>query len=91
MKQHILNFFKGFGMGAANVIPGVSGGTIALITGIFEELIDSIKSLDLKAIKLLFTGKFKAFAEYINLGFLIAVFLGVGISVFSFYCNHYNM
>ncbi len=76
-------FFKGMGMGAANVIPGVSGGTIALITGIFEELIDSIKSFDLKAFKLFFTGKFKQFAEHINLNFLIAVFLGIGISILS--------
>lgn len=70
-------------MGAANVVPGVSGGTIALITGIFEELIDSIKSFNLQAIKLFFTGKFKEFAKYINLNFLIAVFLGVAISILS--------
>ncbi len=83
MKKYFLLFFKGLAIGAANVIPGVSGGTIALITGIFEELIDSIKSLNLKAIKLLFTGKFKEFAKHINLNFLIAVFAGVGISIFS--------
>ena len=70
-------------MGAANIIPGVSGGTIALITGIFEELIDSIKSFDLTAIKLLFTGKFKEFAKHVNLWFLIAVFGGAVLSVFS--------
>ena len=83
MKNYILLFFKGIAMGAANIIPGVSGGTIALITGIFEELIDSIKSLNLKAAKLLFTGKFKEFAKYINLNFLIFVFSGVGVSIFS--------
>ena len=82
-KDYIILATKGMAMGAANVIPGVSGGTIALITGIFEKLIDSIKSLDLKAIKLLFTGKFKQFAEHINLGFLLAVFLGIGISIIS--------
>lgn len=70
-------------MGAANVIPGVSGGTIALITGIFEELIDSIKSFNLTAVKLLLSGKLKAFAAHINLNFLIAVFLGIGISIVS--------
>lgn len=74
---------KGIGMGAANVIPGVSGGTIALITGIFEELIDSIKSFDLKAAKLLFTGKLKEFSKHINLGFLVSVFLGIGVSIYS--------
>lgn len=74
---------KGAGMGAANVIPGVSGGTIALITGIFEELIDSIKAFDLKALKLLFTGKLAEFVRHINLWFLVAVFLGVAISIIS--------
>ncbi|MFH2095569.1 MAG: DUF368 domain-containing protein [Bacteroidota bacterium] len=83
MKNFIVLFFKGIGMGAANVIPGVSGGTIAFITGIFEKLINSIKSLDLKAIKLLFTGKFRDLAAHINLGFLIAVFLGIGVSILS--------
>lgn len=71
------------GMGAANVIPGVSGGTIALITGIFEPLIDSLKSINSQAIKLFFTGRWKDFANHIQLEFLIAVFLGVGISLFS--------
>ncbi len=84
MKQYILLFLKGLAMGAANVIPGVSGGTIALITGIFEELIDSIKSLNIKAAKLLFTGKLKEFTEHINFYFLISVFAGIGISIFSF-------
>lgn len=70
-------------MGAANVIPGVSGGTIALITGIFEPLIDSLKSINSEAFKLFFTGHWKEFARHIKLEFLIAVFLGVGISLFS--------
>lgn len=83
MKEFIILIFKGVGMGAANVIPGVSGGTIALITGIFEKLIDSIKAFDLKALKLIFSGKFKEFANHVNLSFLIAVFIGVGVSVFS--------
>ncbi len=83
MKKYIGLFFKGVGMGAANVIPGVSGGTVALITGIFEKLIDSIKSFDLTAITLLFTGKFKRFAMHVNLDFLFVVFLGIGISIFS--------
>ncbi len=82
-KDYLSLLFKGIGMGAANVIPGVSGGTIALITGIFEELIDSIKSFDLKAIQLLFTGRLKEFSKHINLGFLVSVFLGIGISIYS--------
>lgn len=84
MKEYISLFLKGLGMGAANVVPGVSGGTIALITGIFEKLIHSIKSFDLKALKLLFAGKFKELAQHINLDFLVAVFLGVGISILTF-------
>ena len=83
MKQFFVLIAKGMGMGAANVIPGVSGGTIALITGIFEQLIDSIKSFDLTALKLLFTGKFKELARHINLVFLIGVFLGVAIGIIS--------
>jgi len=83
MKEYIGLFFKGVGVGAANVIPGVSGGTIALITGIFEKLINSIKSFDIKAVKLLFAGKFKSFARHVNLDFLIAVFSGVALSIIS--------
>ena len=70
-------------MGAADVVPGVSGGTIAFITGIYEELINSIKSINLNALKLFFSGKFKEFWTAINGTFLLSVFLGVGISVFS--------
>jgi len=70
-------------MGAANVIPGVSGGTIALITGIFERLIDAIKSFDAKAINLLFKGKIKDLIEHIDLWFLISVFIGIGTAAIS--------
>jgi putative membrane protein len=82
-KDYLLLVLKGMGMGAADVVPGVSGGTIAFITGIYEELINSIKSINLNAIKLFFTGKFKEFWAAINGTFLLSVFLGVGISVFS--------
>lgn len=70
-------------MGAANVIPGVSGGTMALITGIFERLINAIKSFNLKAIKLLFSFKLKEFANQIDLAFLIAVFGGIVLAIIS--------
>ncbi|MCF8371860.1 MAG: DUF368 domain-containing protein [Bacteroidales bacterium] len=83
MKETIGLFFKGIGMGAANVIPGVSGGTIALITGIFERLINSIKAFDLTAVRLIFSGKFKEFAAHVNLGFLVAVLFGVAVSIIS--------
>jgi putative membrane protein len=84
IKDYAILSLKGVAMGAANVIPGVSGGTIALITGIFEELINSIKSFNLKALKLLFTGKLKDFAQHINLGFLVSVFFGIAISIITF-------
>lgn len=70
-------------MGAADVVPGVSGGTIAFITGIYEELINSIKGINLKAIKLFFTGRWFSFWKQINGNFLLAVFSGVFISVLS--------
>ena len=83
MKQHIANFFKGIGIGSANVIPGVSGGTIALITGIFERLINALKSFNITAVKLLFSGKFKDFARHTDLAFLCSVGLGVIVAIFS--------
>ncbi len=81
IKEYLGFVLKGMAMGIANVIPGVSGGTIALITGIFERLINAIKSFDLKAIKLLLAGKFKEFFDYTDLGFIIAVFAGVGLAI----------
>lgn len=75
---------KGFAMGAANVIPGVSGGTIALLTGIFNELIGALNALlTPKAWKLLFKGSFREFWEYIHGTFLLWLGVGVVASVFS--------
>ncbi len=83
LREYLLIVLKGMGMGAADVVPGVSGGTIAFITGIYQELIDSIKSVNFNSLKLFFTGKFKAFWNEINGNFLFAVVLGIGISVLS--------
>ena len=83
MREHIAHFLKGFAMGVANVIPGVSGGTIALLTGIFERLINALKSFDVEAVRLLLKFKFKEFAQHVDFGFLVAVFLGVGVSIIS--------
>ncbi|MDF7805912.1 DUF368 domain-containing protein [Pontiellaceae bacterium B12219] len=77
MIGYILNIFKGALMGAANVIPGVSGGTMALLTGIFEKLINSIKAFDLTAIRLACTFKFKELFEHIDIRFLSAIGIGV--------------
>lgn len=75
--------FKGICMGAADVIPGVSGGTIAFIMGIYAELLDSIKSVNGEALKLLLKGKIGAFWKHINGTFLASLFTGILISVFS--------
>lgn len=84
IKTYIALFLKGLGMGAANVVPGVSGGTIALITGIFERLINAIKSFNLMALSKLFKGDLKGFAAHIDLWFLVAVLSGVAVSILSF-------
>jgi putative membrane protein len=74
---------KGFAMGAANVIPGVSGGTIALVTGIYEDLINALKSFDKKALQLLLKGNIKELSNHINAKFLFALMFGVLLSIFS--------
>jgi len=83
LKDFFIILLKGMGMGASDVVPGVSGGTIAFITGIYEELIHSIKSIDGEAFKLALKFKFKDFWKKINGNFLLAVFSGVLISIFS--------
>ena len=70
-------------MGIANVIPGVSGGTIALITGIYEDLINSLKSFDTKSLKLITSIDILGFIKHTNLYFLLAIFGGSIVSVFS--------
>ena len=83
LKDYLFLALKGMAMGAADVVPGVSGGTIAFIVGIYDELINSIKSINVHSIKLLFTGKIAAFWKAINGNFLCSLLLGIGISVFS--------
>ncbi len=83
MKKYLMLALKGMGMGAADIIPGVSGGTIAFITGIYEELINSIKSINLATLKLLFSKGFSSFWKAINGNFLLSVAIGIGISALS--------
>lgn len=83
MKQQVFTFLKGLAMGAANVIPGVSGGTIALVTGIYERLINAVKSIDGEALGLLLKFDAKAFWRHIDGTFLTLVFLGIGVSIVS--------
>ncbi len=70
-------------MGAADVVPGVSGGTIAFITGIYEELLDSIRSVDAGAIKLLLGFRLADFWRHINGTFLLVLLSGIGFSVLA--------
>lgn len=83
-ESHIITAIKGYLVGAANVVPGVSGGTFALITGIYQQLIDALNSiLSVKTWKLFFTGKFKEFWKTVDGPFLLAFAFGVVISIFS--------
>ena len=81
IKDYIMVAVKGACMGAADVIPGVSGGTIAFITGIYDQLLASINAIDKTAVKLFFTGKFKEFWKHVNGGFLVSLFCGILFSV----------
>lgn len=83
LKDYGVLLLKGMGMGAADVVPGVSGGTIAFIVGIYEELINSIKSINGATLKMLFTGQIAAFWKAINANFLLSIVGGIAISIFS--------
>jgi putative membrane protein len=81
--DQVLLFFKGLAMGAADVVPGVSGGTIAFVTGIYVELVDTIKSLNLHALRLLKTDGLTTFWQYVNGNFIVILLLGILTSLFS--------
>lgn len=83
LKAYGLITLKGISMGAADVVPGVSGGTMAFITGIYEELINSLKSIGGEGLKALLKFDLKHFWQIINGNFLLAVFVGILISVLS--------
>jgi putative membrane protein len=83
LKDYILLSLKGIAMGAADVVPGVSGGTIAFITGIYEELLETINSVNFSALKKLKSEGLKSFWKHINGNFILALFLGIGISIVS--------
>ena len=83
MKFKIDLYLKGVFMGIAEIIPGVSGGTIAFITGIYEELINSIKSVDGNSIKLLLSFKFSLFWKQINGTFLLTLLMGMLTSILA--------
>jgi len=82
-RDSILLAAKGFCMGAADVVPGVSGGTMAFILGIYEELIAAIKSFDLESLKLLLTWQGRRLFRHISWKFLLPLGLGILTAIFS--------
>lgn len=76
-------FLRGMLMGAADVVPGVSGGTMALITGIYHTLLRSISSIDIHAARLVFRGQLREAWEHINGRFLAVLVAGIGVSIIS--------
>lgn len=80
--QKVSLFFKGLAMGAANKVPGVSGGTVSFVFGFYEELIYSFRKINGTALKLLLNGRFKSFFKYTNAQFLVLIMSG---SIFSFF------
>ena len=97
LAQKIILFLKGVAMGAANKVPGVSGGLVAFVAGFYEELIYSLQKINRKAFMLLWKGRFKSFSQYVNGRFLLLVFAGSTFSYFSvsrvldFFLNHYEL
>ncbi|MFC0605390.1 DUF368 domain-containing protein [Winogradskyella pulchriflava] len=83
LKDRIFLVIKGLAMGAANKVPGVSGGVVAFVAGFYQEFIYSLQRVNKTAFKLLFNGRFKSFYRYINGKFLSLLFLGMVVSYFS--------
>ncbi len=83
IKDYAVVAVKGICMGAADVIPGVSGGTIAFMTGIYGKLVGSINNFDKSALSMLCHGRVKDFWRHINGSFLVALILGIMTSIFS--------
>lgn len=83
IKKYPLTYLKGVAMGAADIVPGVSGGSIAFITGIYGELLDSINSFNAENLKLLLKLRFLDFYKAVNGRFLLSLLLGIMTSIFS--------
>lgn len=84
LSHYLAVALKGFGMGAANVVPGVSGGTIALLTGIYSNIVNALNAVTEKQTwQALLKGQFREFWRLISGDFLVALLLGVLVSVFS--------
>jgi len=83
LKEYLVIGLKGMAMGAADVVPGVSGGTIAFISGIYEELLAAISNINFKLLKTLKTDGIKAAWKQVNGSFLLTLFFGIFISIIS--------
>jgi putative membrane protein len=83
LKEYLVIGLKGMAMGAADVVPGVSGGTIAFISGIYEELLASISNINFKLLKTLKIDGIKVAWKQVNGSFLSALFIGIFISIIS--------
>ena len=94
-RQYLTLFLKGMAMGGADVVPGVSGGTIAFITGIYDTLLDAISAVNAEAFRLLTQGKVAAFWQHINGNFLVTLFGGIAVSILTlarlvgYFLEHY--
>ncbi|EAR00947.1 DUF368 domain-containing protein [Maribacter sp. HTCC2170] len=82
--QYVIITLKGMAMGIAELVPGVSGGTIAFVAGIYEEFISTINNISLKTLKVWRTDGFKSFWRALNGNFLLTLLLGMAISILSF-------
>lgn len=86
-KRTLLDYFwigaRGFAMGAADVVPGVSGGTMAFILGIYDELLDAIHSVDVNFIRRIFTLKWREAFDNFPWQFLLALALGIGTAILT--------
>jgi len=97
LTDKIFLILKGLGMGAANKVPGISGGVVAFVAGFYEEFIYSLKKINGKAFKLLLNGRLYSFYNYINGRFLSLLFLGMIVSYFSiskildYFIKHYEL
>lgn len=83
LSDKVFLFIKGLAMGAANKVPGVSGGTVAFVAGFYEELIYSLRKVNRKALMLLVNRRFQGFYQYVNGRFLLLIFAGSTFSYFS--------
>ena len=83
MLRYVKTLVQGLCIGSVDVVPGVSGGTIAFILEIYEELVNSVKSFDMRFIRLVLSGEIKEAAAYINLEFLLPLVLGIGLAMIT--------